>query len=129
MTFDQAHRAIKRGQLAALREAIPAALDVDKRNQFGWTLLMLAALEGNTKIGALLIERGADVAAVNNFGQSPLSLAAHEGHLPFVKLLISNGASTDVRPHGHSLANWLRIASGLSPAKLKAIMDVLDVTD
>ena len=86
---------------------------------------MLAALEGNTKIGALLIEHGANVASLNNFGESALSLAAHKGHLPFVKLLKSNGASGDVRPHGHALEDWLRSASGLSQAKIDAIMEVV----
>jgi len=86
---------------------------------------MLAALEGNTKIGVMFIERGADVAALNNFGESALSLAAHNGHLPFVKLLKSNGASGDVRPHGRSLEDWLRNASGLPEDKIKAIMEVV----
>ena len=86
---------------------------------------MLAALEGNTKIGALLIERGADVTALNDSGESALSLAAHKGHLPFVKLLKLSGASGDVRPHGHALEDWLRSASGLPPAKIDAIMQAV----
>ncbi len=125
MTFDQAHRAIKRGQIATLKEAIPAELNPNAANRFGWTLLMLAALEGNTKIGAMLIERGAGVAPLNDFGESALSLAAHKGHLPFVKLLRSHGASGDVRPHGHALEDWLRNASGLSQAKIAAIMEAV----
>lgn len=125
MTFDQAHRAIKRGHIAALEKAIGSALDVNTPNRFGWTLLMLAALEGNTKIGFLLIERGADIAALNNFGESALSLAAHKGHLPFVKCLKTHGASGAVRPHGHDLEEWLRVASGLPAAKIDSIMEVV----
>jgi len=125
MTFEEAHRAIKRGQISLLEEAVPAALGVNSSNRSGWTLLMLAALEGNTKIGTFLIDRGADVAALNNFGESALSLAAHKGHLPFVKLLKSRGASGGVRPHGHDLESWLRNASGLSDAKIDAIMEVV----
>jgi ankyrin repeat protein len=125
VTFDQAHRAIKRGQLTLLKEAIPHSLRADETNRFGWTLLMLAAIEGNIRIGALLIERGADVSALNHFGESALSLAAHKGHLPFVKLLKSNGAPTDPYPHGHSLEEWLRISSGLPETKVRTIMDVI----
>jgi len=125
MTFDQAHRAIKRGQIAALEKAIPAAIDVNTPNRFGWTLLMVAALEGNTKIGSLLIELGADVAALNKFGESALSLAAHKGHLPFVKLLKAHGASGDVWPHGHDLEGWLKLGSGLRQAKIDAIMEIV----
>src|SRR5258708_12041371 len=116
MTFDQAHRAIKRGQIAALEKAIPSDIAINTPNRFGWTLLMLAALEGNTKIGSLLIERGADVTALNKFGESALSLAAHEGHLPFVKLLKAHGASAAVRPHGHHLYPCLHIAPPPPPA-------------
>jgi len=125
MTFDEAHRAIKRGQIQALEEVIPSALSPNASNQYGWTLLMLAALEGNTKIGLYLVERGADIAALNDFGESALSLAAHKGHLPFVTLLKSRGASGDVRPHGHDLETWLRNASGLPQAKIDAILQAV----
>lgn len=125
MTFAEAHRAIKRGQTSLLEEAVPAALCSNTTNRLGWTLLMLAALEGNTKIGTLLLDRGADPSALNNFGESALSLAAHKGHLPFVKLLRSRGASVDARPHGHDLESWLRNASGLPEAKIDAIMGAL----
>jgi len=86
---------------------------------------MVAAGEGNTKIGTLLIKLGADVAVLNNFGESALPLAAHKGHLPFAKLLKSNGASSDIRLHGHSLEDFLRGSSGLPAAKIKAILEVL----
>lgn len=125
MTFEEAHRAIKREQISLLEDAVPTALSVNSSNRFGWILLMLAALEGNTEIGTLLLDRGADVAALNNCGESALSLAAHKGHLPFVKLLKLRGASGDVRPHGHDLESWLRNASELPAAKIDAIMDAV----
>jgi ankyrin repeat protein len=124
MTYDEAHRAIKRGQVHALEKVIPSTISPNASNQFGWTLLMLTALEGNTKIGLFLLERGADINVLNSFGESALSLAAHNGHLPFVKLLKSHGASGDIRPHGHDLESWLRIASGLPKTKIDTIMDV-----
>ncbi len=125
MTFDQAHRLIKRGQITALEKAIPNELDPNATNQFGWTLLMLTALEGNTRIGTFLLTNGADVGALNNFGENALSLAAHKGHLPFVKLLKAHGASGAVWPHGHALEEWLRIASSLPNSKIDAIMEVV----
>lgn len=125
MKFDEAHRAIKRGQIDKLEKAIRADLNVNSPNPSGWTLLMLAALEGNVRIGTLLLDFGADVTARNNFGESALSCAALKGHLPFVKLLRAHGASGDVQPHGHDLETWLRSASGLSASKIDAIMDVI----
>ena len=122
MKFEEAHRAIKKGQTSLLDHAISDGLSVNLSNQFGWTLLMLAALEGNTRIGALLIDRGADVTALNNFGDSALSLAAHKGHLPFIKLLKLHGA---VRPHGCDLESLLRNTSGLSTTKIDAILKLV----
>ena len=125
MTFEQAHRLIKRGQIATVEKAIPSAISANASNRFGWTLLMLAALEGNTRIGSLLLERGADMSALNSFGESARSLAAHKGHLPFVKLLKEYGASGAVWPHGHGLEEWLRLSSGLREAKIDAIMEIV----
>jgi ankyrin repeat protein len=122
MTYDEAYRAIKHGRTDILAEAIPSTLDPNAANRFGWTLLMAAAHEGNTTIGRLLLDRGADVAPLNDFGESALSLAAHKSHLPFVKLLKARGASADVRPHGLELSEWLRISSGLSQVKIDAVL-------
>jgi ankyrin repeat protein len=125
MKCEEAHRAIKKGRINVLEDAISSGLSVNSSNRFGWTLLMLAALEGNTRIGALLLAHRADVTALNNFGESALSLAAHKGHLPFIKLLKSSGALSYVRPHGCDLESWLRNASGLPQTKIDAIMKLL----
>ena len=122
MNFDEAHRAIKRGQISVLEEAVPNLISPNATNHLGWSLLMLAALEGNVKIGTLLLDSGAETGTLNNFGESALSLAAHTGHLPFVKLLKSRGASGNVRPHGHDLESWLKTSSGLSGSKIETIM-------
>jgi ankyrin repeat protein len=86
---------------------------------------MLAALEGNTSIGRLLISSGAEVGRTNNSGETALSLAAHGGHSFFVKLLLDHGASADCHPHGHTLEDWLRTASGLQREKLAAILKLI----
>ena|SRR5437899_2931511 len=89
MTFDEAHTLIKKGDLVSLRHELDRGLSPNLSNQFSWTLLMLAALEGNTSIGELLISRGAPLDTTNDFGETALSLAAHRGHAPFVRILPS----------------------------------------
>ncbi len=93
MTFDEVHTAIKKGDIISLRHALYAGMTSDLSNQFPWTLLMLAAIEGSTAIADLPVSRGADVNRANNFGDTPLSLAVAGNHFQFVKILLSHGAS------------------------------------
>jgi ankyrin repeat protein len=87
---------------------------------------MVAAMEGNTSIGELLLERGAKTDEVNNVGETALSLAAHKGHIRFIRMLLRSGASPDVRPHGTTLENWLRAASSLPSGNITSILEILE---
>jgi ankyrin repeat protein len=128
MTFKQIHRLIKNSELLSLRSELDRGLSPNLSNQFSWTLLMLAAIEGNTAIGELLISRGAELDAKNTFGETALSLAAHGGHTPFIQVLLANGASTDCQPHGHRLNDWIRISSGLPQDKIASILKIINKT-
>jgi ankyrin repeat protein len=125
LTFDDAHKLIKKGDVLGLRRELDSGMSPDLSNQFSWTLLMLTAIEGNTAIGELLVSRGANVNKTNDFEETALSLAAHGGHIPFIHLLLTNGASKDCRPHGSTLEGWLSVASGLSPDKLQVVLAVI----
>lgn len=128
MDFEQAHRAIKNGDLASLRQFIPSTLSANATNRFGWTLLMLAAIKGNTSVGAFLIANGADMNSQNDFGETAISLAACGGHLRFIHLLKRNGAAaSDLRPHGLDLPTWIRSASGLPDKKIVEVLTAIDL--
>lgn len=107
MTFDQIYKVIKRGDLRRLRNELERGLNPNLCNQYSWTLLMVAAMKGNTSIGTLLIEKGADLDIRNNFRNTALSLAAQSGHPSFVKLLLKHGASLECYPFGQSIDDWL----------------------
>jgi ankyrin repeat protein len=87
MTYRGAQNLIKRGDEAGLREALDAGLDANLVNQNGWSLLMLAAVEGDVPVGRLLLEHGADPALENNKGETALMLATHRGFDLFAALL------------------------------------------
>ncbi|MGX8013840.1 ankyrin repeat domain-containing protein [Mesorhizobium sp. ORM8.1] len=125
MTFDEAHRCIKRGDLLSLNRALDDGLDPNLANRFAWTLLMLAAMEGNTRAGEVLFAKGAKINAANDIGDTALSLAAHAGQVKFTRWLLLIGASTDCRPHGHDMATWIKMSSGLPGDKLAKVLSLI----
>ncbi len=123
--FETLHSLIKKSDIVSLRRELDSGISPNLSNQFSWTLLMLAALEGKLSIGELLILRGAEVNATNDFGETALSLAAHRCHTRFMRSLLANGASTHCHPHGSSLERWLRSSSGLQQEKIASILDLI----
>jgi ankyrin repeat protein len=107
MTFDEVDKLIKKGEIIRLRRELEDGLSPNLCNKYSWTLLMAAALVGNTSIGRLLIEKGADLDSRNKFRDTALSLASHTGHLSFIRLLLTSGASLDCYPFGDSFESWL----------------------
>jgi len=87
ISYRAAQTIIKRGDEAALRTALDQHLDPNLTNPNGWSLLMLAAVEGAVPLGRLLIERGASPSAPNAKGETPLAIAGQKGHAAFVELL------------------------------------------
>jgi len=126
MTFDEVDRFIKKGDVVALRRALDQGVSPNLAHRFSCTLLMSAALGGNTRVGRLLIERGASVDHANNRGETALWHAAHMGQTSFVELLLEHGASPECCPYAASLESWLDSASGLPKSRIIAIMRLIN---
>ncbi len=124
LSYRAAQNLIKRDDEPALHTALDTGLDANLANQNGWTLLMLAALEGSVTLGKLLLGKGAEIDAKNQHGETALSLAAQKGHIEFLQLLRERGASVDCKPHGTPLVVWLRNSPGLSEAKLGEVLQL-----
>ena len=108
MTFDEAYKAIRRNKLERLREALDSGLNPSlASDKNGLTLLMVTAGDGNTTIGRLLIERGADINLKDGHGDSALSMAAMKGHASFISLLLKRGASIENAFPDNSLETFL----------------------
>ena len=87
ISYRAAQTLIKRGDEPALRAALEAGLDPNLTNPNSWSLLMLAAVEGNVPIGRLLLEKGANITTTNNKNETALSIATNRGYALFVELL------------------------------------------
>ncbi len=86
-SYRGAQALIKKGDEPGLRTALEGNLSSNAANHKGWSLLMLAAVEGDVPIGQLLIEKGANIAAMNLKGETALSIATQKGHQAFIDLL------------------------------------------
>ncbi len=92
ISYRAAQTLIKRGDEAALRNALDGGLQVNIVNENGWTLLMLAAVEGAVPLGRLLLERGAVVNTRNKKNETAFGIATNRGYDLFVALLQEHGA-------------------------------------
>jgi ankyrin repeat protein len=77
--FETVHRLIKHGDRPGVRAWVSGGGDVNLRNKFGWSLLMLAALHGRTDMVEDLVAAGAEANLANDFGDTALGLARLKG--------------------------------------------------
>lgn len=68
------------------------ALDVNDKDEWGDTALILAVYGGSKYIVQFLLNVGADINAKNKKGITALMLAARKGHTDIVQLLKKHGA-------------------------------------
>ena len=81
--------------VAEIRRLIKDGADVNVRNKFGVTPLIMASLLGHTDVVKLLLAAGADVNAKANKGgedYTALRIAKMRGHTQIIKLLTEHGA-------------------------------------
>ena len=91
ISYRAAQNLIKRGDEAGLRAALSEGLDPNLTNENGWTLLMLAAVEGSESIGRLLLDKGANRTLTNSKAGTAESIATSRGFKHFVDLLSDPG--------------------------------------
>jgi len=111
--------AIRRSDIATLRQLIGPDVDVNAKSLYGKTALMLAAADGDVSLMGRLISFGADVSQVNRAGGNALMYAAQYGHAQAVQHLINNGAKIDHR----GAKGW----NALMIAVLKGRLPVVDI--
>ena len=83
--------------ISLVKDLLDKGLDVNGKNNNGWSALMIAASQGNMEMLKLLIEKGAAVDEKNTQGQTPLIFAAHWGHADVVRLLIEQGVNVNLQ--------------------------------
>jgi len=92
--------AIKRGDVQIVLALLGQGADVDARDRYGNTALMLAAHAGQREVVETLIAHRADLNITAKFGLSALMLALVAGHAEIAHLLAKAGADLSVRGTG-----------------------------
>jgi ankyrin repeat protein len=85
-------KAVRAGDLQALRALVKSGTDVNVRSGDGSTPLLWAAQKSAHEIARVLIAAGAAVDAANDYGITPLLHASRIGDATMVELLLQAGA-------------------------------------
>jgi uncharacterized protein len=92
--------AVRRGDTEVVRDLLSRGLDLNARDRYGQTGVMLAAHGGHLATVHLLIEQGADLNVTAKFGLSAVMLAVVAGHEEIALALARAGADLMLRGTG-----------------------------
>jgi len=92
--------AARYGDVERLRALLDTGSDVNARDRYHQTGLMLAAQGGHVDVVRLLIERGAELNVAAKFSLTALMLAVIGGHTEVVRVLVTAGADLTIRGSG-----------------------------
>jgi ankyrin repeat protein len=92
--------AIRRGDVGTALHLLEEGADVNARDRYGQTALMLAAHAGHLEVVERLIAHGANLDVTAKFGLSALMLAIVAGHQEVARLLARAGADLSLRGTG-----------------------------
>jgi ankyrin repeat protein len=93
-------RAAIAGDAAALEAVLNAGVDVNVKDRYGQSALMLAALRGHLDLVQVLLRHGADLNVTAKYGLSALMLAIVGGHEAVARALAEAGADRELRGTG-----------------------------
>lgn len=94
--FEDIFESVKNDNLKAVEIYITNGMDVNIKDNSGWSPLHYAADRGNNNVVRLLIESRADVNIKSNEGKTPLHIAVQKNKVEIIKLLLKKGANINL---------------------------------
>jgi ankyrin repeat protein len=111
--------AVRNGHLPLMEALLVNRANINRRNQFGDTALLLGALKARVDAVQRLIDQGAEV---NPDGWTPLQYSMFGGSKEVTALLIAKGANLDARAPNGQTALMLAVKLG----KLDLVQQLID---
>ncbi|KAK3861017.1 hypothetical protein Pcinc_032972 [Petrolisthes cinctipes] len=99
--MNKAFRCAQDNDVAVLRDLLNTGLNVNTKDTYGWSLLMVASCAGAKDAVKILLDAGARVGVRDSKGHTALYLATTKGHDKIIDMLIS--ASKGRHSDGSSL--------------------------
>jgi uncharacterized protein len=93
-------RAVTGGDVEMVRQLLRAGANVNARDRYGQTALMLAAHRGHWEMVEVLVAAGADLNVAAKYNLTALMLAIVAGHVTVARLLARAGTDLTVRGTG-----------------------------
>lgn len=91
------HAATFLGNIKAINQHIKAGTDLNQKDQYGSTPLIIAATFGKTEVAQALIVGGADLNLKSTEGSTPLHTAAFYCRTEIVEALLEHGADKTLK--------------------------------
>ena len=98
------HLAAFQGNIDAVKKYIDAGSDLNEKDAWGSTPLIIAVTFDRTKVAKALIDGGADLNLGNNEGSTPLHIAALFCRAEIIQALLDKGANKYIRNNNGSTA-------------------------
>jgi ankyrin repeat protein len=99
MRADMRNAAIH-GNTSVAERLLAEGVDINERDRYGNTALMLAALYGRAELVRFLVQHGAELDVTAKYGLSALMLAVVNRHTEVACQLVDAGADTQLRGTG-----------------------------
>lgn len=110
------HAAALQGSIDVIRQHITAGSDLNEKDVYGSTPLIIAVTFDKTEVARALIEAGADLTITNNEGATPLHIAAFFCRTEIVKALLEKGADKKTKNSAGKTA-WETVAGPFDDVK------------
>ncbi|GMP91350.1 hypothetical protein CsSME_00042087 [Camellia sinensis var. sinensis] len=103
---DALHRAARIDNVHAMKSCIAEGVNVNEKDQNGWTALHRAAFKGRIESVKTLVSNGAQIDLLDDGGYTSLHRAVEGGHMQVAMYLIAHGAKSNVVKNNSSLKGF-----------------------